>query len=173
MESSRCQIVQNFLRLSNWIGLISVIKRVLEQLFSWASMEKCSSEQQKPKGAAVLDVWQLWLRLAEAGRRAAQPQTPIETVTEWAKAEHTVTLASLSLDQDTQLTEDEGRRIKCRRMRRDIAQVCAHLPLNRIQTLKLPSPKQLLTYSLSSSKHKLTQNTQQLCPSKHRFRITL
>lgn len=55
-------------------------KSYIVNLSSWA------------KEGVGLVVLQMCLRLAEASRREVQPQTPTETVREWEKAEHTLTL---------------------------------------------------------------------------------
>lgn len=67
-----------------WFKIISISCLVFCELL-W---KKCSSEFQLANWQQ-LGVRQMLLKLAVVGRRAGQPQTPTETVREWAKAEQT------------------------------------------------------------------------------------
>ena len=153
--------VQDCSKLSQTIKLDLAHSRhhiLFKQLFHeplWKSVN-LSSRSQRGGG---LDVWQMWLRLAEAGRRAAQPQTPTETVTEWAKAEHS-DLDLTEFRQRHTLSPEEVDVLNKRRTRHDIAQVCVHLPTHtpwNIQTLGIILLKRLLTHLFA---HFVPQSTE-------------
>lgn len=143
--------------MSDWLKLSQTFKSdwtlfcnqigVLQQPFReplWKSVNLSSTRQR----GGGLDVWQMWLRLAEAGRRAAQPQTPTETVREWATAEHTVTLTSLTLDKDTHSQKKEETISNIREWDMTLARCALTFPhtLWNIQTLCLPLLKHLVIH---------------------------
>lgn len=141
--------------LTHFCNQIGVLQQLLREPL-WKSMN-LSSRSQRGGG---LDVWQMWLRLAEAGRREAQPQTPTETVTDWAEAGHAETLTSLSFHKDTHSYRRRRRPIKYRRMTRYCPGVSSppHTHVSNIHT-----HISLIVYSLSLSL-KLTKKCVTIMP---------
>lgn len=133
---------------------------MLQQLL-WESLWKSVNLSSTSQRGSGLDVWLMWLRLAEVARRAAQPQTPTETGR--AQAEHAVTLTSMSLTKNTQRRR---RCIKHRGTRPDTDQVRANLPKPFKHPLQ-KTPSCPFVHSVSHSKLDLTQKHIHLWESTH------